>query len=160
MQEALVGAAGSGSAGGAGAGEMGAGLQMDDTGAVMEAEVLIRPEETEEEEDVEEEELDGAGGVNWPLLSELLLSLAGDDFFFTGFTLALLLLCCCCRHLARRFLNQTCGGRTGGEVRGQLTFDPSQDRGANRSLTRQEKKGRTEPLKSLTFKKRSCWRHI
>lgn len=114
MQEALVGAAGSGSVGGAGAGEMGAGLQMDDTGAVTEVEVLIRPgpprpEETEEdvEEDVEEEELDAAGGVNWPLLSEPVLSLAGDDFFFMGFTLALLLLCCCCRHLARLFLNQT-----------------------------------------------------
>lgn len=75
MQEALVGAAGSGSVGGAGAGEMGAGLQMDDTGAVTEVEVLIspgppRPEETEEEEEeeeaeeVEEEELDTAGGVN------------------------------------------------------------------------------------------------
>lgn len=72
MQEALVGAAGSGSVGGAGAGEMGAGLQIDDTGAVTEVEVLIRPapprpEETEEEdveEDVEEEELDAAGGVN------------------------------------------------------------------------------------------------
>ncbi len=116
MQEALVGAAGSGSVAGAGAGEMGAGLQMDDTGVVTEAEVLIRPgpprlEETEEEEDevedVEEEELDTAGGVNWPLLSEPVLSLAGDDFFFIGFTLALLLLCCCCRHLARLFLNQT-----------------------------------------------------
>lgn len=116
MQEALVGAAGSGSVGGAGAGEMGAGLQMDDTGVVTEVEVLIipgppRPEETEEEEDVEEdveeEELDTAGGVNWPLLSEPVLSLVGDDFFFIGFALALLLLCCCCRHLARLFLNQT-----------------------------------------------------
>lgn len=67
-------------------GEAGAGLQMDDTGAVMEAEP-------------------GGGGVAWPLLSEPLLSLAGDDFFFTLLTLAPLL--CCCRHLARRFLNQT-----------------------------------------------------
>lgn len=119
MQEALVGAAGSGSVAGAGAGEMGAGLQIDDTGAVMEVEVLIRPgptrpEETEEEEEdeeveeeAEEEELDTAGGVNWPLLSEPVLSLVGDDFFFIGFTLVLLLLCCCCRHLARLFLNQT-----------------------------------------------------
>lgn len=115
MQEALVGAAGSGIVAGAGAGEMGAGLQMDDTGAVPEVEVLIRPgpprPEEDVEEDVEEEleevELDTAGGVNWPLLSEPVLSLAGDDFFFIGFTLALLLLCCCCRHLARLFLNQT-----------------------------------------------------
>lgn len=113
-----MGAAGSGRVAGAGAGEMGAGLQMDDTGAVTEVEVLIRPgpprpeeteeaEEEEEEEEVEEEELDTAGGVNWPLLSEPVLSLVGDDFFFIGFTLALLLLCCCCRHLARLFLNQT-----------------------------------------------------
>lgn len=100
---------------GAGAGEMGAGLQIDDTGAVMEVDVLIRPgpprpeevEEEEVEEEVEEEELDTAGGVNWPLLSEPVLSLVGEDFFFIGFTLALLLLCCCCRHLARLFLNQT-----------------------------------------------------
>lgn len=117
-----MGAAGSGSVGGAGAGEMGAGLQMDDTGAVTEVEVLIRPgpprpdetEEEEEEEDVEEEELDTTGGVNWPLLSEPVLSRVGEDFFFMGFTLALLLLCCCCRHLARRFLNQT--WRRGGEA--------------------------------------------
>ena len=116
MQEALVGAAGSGRLAGAGAGEMGAGLQIDDTGAVTEVEVLIRPgpprleetEEDEEEEDEEMEELDTAGGVNWPLLlSELMLSRVGDDFFFIGFTLALLVLCCCCRHLARLFLNQT-----------------------------------------------------
>lgn len=75
MQEALVGAAGSGTVDGASAGEIGAGLQMDDTGAVMEVEVLIRPgplrpEETEEEEEVDEEEevveeeLDTTGGVN------------------------------------------------------------------------------------------------
>lgn len=141
MQEALVGAAGSGSVGGAGAGEMGAGLQMDDTGAVTEVEVLIRPapqrpEETEEEEDVEadveeeeeEEELDTAGGVNWPLLSEPVLSLVGDDFFFMGFTLALLLLCCCCRHLARRFLNQTCGdGRGGGQETAKTPPAPCSD---------------------------------
>lgn len=120
MQEALVGAAGSGSVGGAGAGEMGAGLQMDDTGVVTEVEALIRPgpprpdETEEEEEDVEEEEEDTTGGVNWPLLSEPVLSRVGEDFFFMGFTLALLLLCCCCRHLARRFLNQT--WRRGGEA--------------------------------------------
>lgn len=121
MQDALVGATGSGRLAGAGAGEIGAGLQMDDTGAVTEVEVLIkagppRPEETEEEEEeeveVEEEELDTAGGVNWPLLSDPVLSLVGDDFFFIGFTLALLLLCCCCRHLARLFLNQTWGTKT------------------------------------------------
>lgn len=114
MQDALVGATGSGRLAGAGAGEMGAGLQMDDTGAVTEVDELIkagplRPEETdeEEEEEVDADELDTAGGVNWPLLSEPVLSLVGDDFFFTGFTLALLLLCCCCRHLARLFLNHT-----------------------------------------------------
>lgn len=57
---------------------------------------------------MEEEELDATGGVNWPLLSELVLSLVGDDFFFMGLTLVLpLLLCCCCRHFARRFLNHT-----------------------------------------------------
>lgn len=87
MQEAAVGTAPSGSIGGAGAGEMGAGLQMDDTGALTEAEE------------------DASGGVKGPLLSEPLLSLAGEDFFFTGLTLVVLL--CCCRHLARRFLNQT-----------------------------------------------------
>lgn len=43
MQEALVGGVGSGTGGGAGAGEMGAGLQMEDTGAVTEVEVLLRP---------------------------------------------------------------------------------------------------------------------
>lgn len=74
MQDALVGAAGSGRVAGAGAGEMGAGLQMDDTGAVMEVDVLIRPgplrpEETDEEEEADEEEeveeeLDTTGGVN------------------------------------------------------------------------------------------------
>lgn len=95
---------------------MGAGLQMDDTGEVTEVEVLIRadpprPEEAEEEveeaeEEVEEEELDGTGGVKCPLLSEPVLSLVGDAFFFRGFSLVLEL-CCCCRHLARRFLNQT-----------------------------------------------------
>lgn len=84
-----MGTAASGSIGGAGAGEMGAGLQMDDTGALTEAEA----------------EEDASGGVKGPLLSEPLLSLAGEDFFFTGLTLVVLL--CCCRHLARRFLNQT-----------------------------------------------------
>lgn len=113
MQEALVGAAGSGSMASAGAGEMGAGLQMDDTEAVTEVEVLMRPEaarpeEMEEDDDEEEEEeLDTAGGVNWPLLSEPVLSLVGDDFFFAGLTLVLPVLCCCCLHFARLFLNQT-----------------------------------------------------
>lgn len=92
MQEAPVGTAASGSIGGPGAGEMGAGLQMDVTGAVTEEEEL-------------EEELEATGGVNWPLLSEPVLSRAGEDFFFMGLTLVLLL--CCCRHFARRFLNQT-----------------------------------------------------
>lgn len=108
-----MGATGSGRLGGAGAGEMGAGLQMDDTGEVTEVELLIRadpprPEEAEEEaeEEVEEEELDGTGGVNCPLLSEPVLSLVGDAFFFRGFSLELEL-CCCWRHLARRFLNHT-----------------------------------------------------
>lgn len=84
---------------------MGAGLQMEDVGMVTEEEVLRRLEE--EDEDVEEE-LDVTGGVNWPLLSEPVLSLAGDDFFFMGLNLvSVLLLLCCCRHFARRFLNQT-----------------------------------------------------
>ena len=34
-----------------------------------------------EEEEEEEPVLETAGGVNWPLLSEPVLSLAGDDFF-------------------------------------------------------------------------------
>lgn len=114
MQEALAGTAESGRLAGAGAGEIGAGLQMDETGAVTEVDVAIRPkpEETEEEEeevDEEEveEELGTGGGVNCPLLSDPVLSLVGDAFFFMGLTLALLVLCCCWRHFARLFLNQT-----------------------------------------------------
>lgn len=74
-------AAGSGSIG-----ETGAGLQMDDTRAVT-------------------QEAEPGGGVTWPPLSEPLLSLTGDDFFFVVLVFALLL--CCWRHLARRFLNHT-----------------------------------------------------
>ena len=111
-----MGGVGSGTGGGAGAGEMGAGLQMEDTGAVTEEEALrpwppwpdvLEPDEAEEEEEEEEPVLDTAGGVNWPLLSDPVLSLAGDDFFFAGRTLALFPLCCCWRHLALRFLNHT-----------------------------------------------------
>lgn len=61
----------------------------------------------------DEAELDTAGGVNWPLLSEPELSRTGDDFFLAGRLLVPLPLCCCWRHLARRFLNQTCSGRVG-----------------------------------------------
>lgn len=90
---------------GARAGEMGAGLQMDDAGMVTEEEVLRRLEEDDEDM---EEELDMTGGVNWPLLSEPVLSLAGDDLFFMDLNLvSVLLLLCCCRLFARRFLNQT-----------------------------------------------------
>lgn len=88
MQEALVGVeVGSGREGGAGEGEMGAGLQMDDTGAEVDVE--------EDEEEEEGAEVEMAGGVNWPLLSDPVLSLVGDDFFFMGFALELLLLCSC-----------------------------------------------------------------
>lgn len=99
-----MGTAASGRICGAGAGEMGAGLQMDDAGMVTEEEVLRRLEEDDKNV---EEELDVTGGVNWPLLSEPLLSLDGDDFFFIGLNLVSVLLLCCCRHFARRFLNQT-----------------------------------------------------
>lgn len=68
------------------------------------------PEELELDEE-EEAELETAGGVNCPLLSEPELSRAGEDFFLAGRLLAPLPLCCCCRHLARRFLNQTCEER-------------------------------------------------
>lgn len=129
MQDALPLATGSDMVTGARAGEMGAGLQMEDTGAVTEVDVFIRPgahtlDTTEEEEEAEgagaEEELEEEGGVNWPLLSDPLLSLFGDGFFFIGFTLELLLLllllllCCCWRHLARLFLNQTCAEKKKG----------------------------------------------
>lgn len=100
-----MGTAASGRICGAGAGEMGAGLQIDDAGMVTEEEALRRPDE--DNEDVEED-LDVTGGVSWALLSEPVLSLAGDDFFFMGLNLvSVLLLLCCCRHFARRFLNQT-----------------------------------------------------
>lgn len=61
----------------------------------------------EEDEDEDEPVLETAGGVNWPLLSEPVLSRAGEDFFLGGLALALLPLCCCWRHLALRFLNHT-----------------------------------------------------
>lgn len=113
MQEALEGGPGSGSGatagGGAFPGEM-AGLQMEET-VLMEVEVLLSATgpvwlvEVDEEED--EPALETAGGVNWPLLSEPVLSRAGEDFFLGGRALALLPLCCCWRHLALRFLNHT-----------------------------------------------------
>ena len=98
---------------------MGAGLQMDDTGAATEAEarpvVAVALGAWAEEEEEEEEET--AGGVNWPLLSEPVLSRAGEDFFFTGRgPLALPLCCCCCRHLALRFLNHTWGSQVKGHA--------------------------------------------
>lgn len=89
MQE--VGGAGSGSRGGAG--ETGAGLQMDDTGAVTAAR---RVEEGEEP----------GGGVKCPLLSGPPPSLAGD-FLFTDLTFDPPPPLCCWRHFARRFLNHT-----------------------------------------------------
>ena len=117
MQE-VGGPAASDRAGGAGAGEMGAGLQMDDTGVATEAEARpVAPEALgawPEEEEEEEEET--AGGVNWPLLSEPVLSRAGEDFFFKGRALALPLCCCCCRHLALRFLNHTWGSQVKGHA--------------------------------------------
>lgn len=115
MQEPLEGGPGSGSGATAGAGalpgEM-AGLQIEDT-VLMEVEVLLRAAGpawlVDEDEEEEEPVLDTAGGVNWPLLSEPVLSRAGDDFFLGGRALAALPLCCCWRHLALRFLNHTCG---------------------------------------------------
>lgn len=135
MHDALPGAArGSGTATDAGAepGEMEAGLQMDEAaagalrdaaGAATAAGFAPRPPaaaavgwaDALEAELEDEAELDTAGGVNWPLLSEPELSRAGDGFFLAGRLLAPLPLCCCCRHLARRFLNQTCGGAGGRE---------------------------------------------
>lgn len=111
MQEVLEGGPGSGSGAEAGAGALPgeiAGLQMDDT-VLMEVEVLLRAAAAwfVEEEDEEEPALETTGGVNCPLLSEPVLSLAGDDFFLAGRALALLPLCACCRHFARRFLNHT-----------------------------------------------------
>lgn len=125
MQEALDGGPGSGRGATAGAGafpgEM-AGLQMEET-VLMEVEVLLSAAGpvwlVEEDEEEEEPVLETAGGVNWPLLSEPVLSRAGDDFFLGGRALALLPLCCCWRHLARRFLNHTCGGEEHRPVRDQ-----------------------------------------
>lgn len=122
MHEALLGGSGSGTdtatAAGAAPGEMDAGLQMDEAGVLSAAAAGLPsaaaaaagPEELELDEE-DEAELEAAGGVNWPLLSEPELSRAGDDFFLAGRALAPPPLCCCCRHLARRFLNHTCGER-------------------------------------------------
>lgn len=130
IHEALLGAvSGSGTDTDAGAepGEMEAGLQMDEAagvlsdGAAATAGFPPRPAaaagmaEALDAELEDEAELDTAGGVNWPLLSEPELSRTGDDFFLTGRLLVPLPLCCCCRHLARRFLNQTCSGPGEGE---------------------------------------------
>lgn len=130
IHEALLGAAsGSGRDTDAGAepGEIEAGLQMDEAAGVLSdgaaATAGFPPRlaaaagmaEALDAELEDEAELDTAGGVNWPLLSELELSRTGDDFFLTGRLLVPLPLCCCCRHLARRFLNQTCSGPGMGE---------------------------------------------
>lgn len=119
MQEALAGVMGSvtDTDGAVEPGVMEAGLQMEEIGVLTEVEGPQRPplwlvevELDEEEEDVEPV-LDTAGGLNWPLLSEPVLSRAGDNFFLTGRVLELepplCCCCCCCRHLARRFLNHT-----------------------------------------------------
>lgn len=115
MQEAAAGGSGSGTVTPAGAapGEMEAGLQMDDAGVLREAGAPTGAEEAELEEEDEAELEAAAGGVNCPLLSEPELSRAGEDFFLAGRLLAPPPLCCCCRHLARRFLNQTCREQTG-----------------------------------------------
>lgn len=135
MHEALLGAAsGSGTDTDAGAepGEMEAGLQMDEAAGVLNDDGTAtagfppRPAaaaaaglaEALDPELEDEAELDTAGGVNWPLLSEPELSRTGDDFFLAGRLLVPLPLCCCWRHLARRFLNQTCSGRMGKRVLG------------------------------------------
>lgn len=126
IQEALLGAAsGSGTdTDGAEPGEMEAGLQMDEAAGVLRddaaatdgfpprpaAAAAVGLAEALDAELDEEAELDTAGGVNWPLLSEPELSRTGDDFFLTGRLLVPFPLCCCWRHLARRFLNQTCSG--------------------------------------------------
>lgn len=144
MQDALLGAArGSGTDTDAGAepGEMEAGLQMDEAAGVLSDDGTAtagfppRPAaaaaglaEAPDPELDDEAELDTAGGVNWPLLSEPELSRTGDDFFLAGRLLVPLPLCCCWRHLARRFLNQTCSGpRREERVRGppQLARRPA-----------------------------------
>lgn len=120
MQEA-AGGSGSGTVTPAGAapGEMEAGLQMDEAGVLREAGAPTGAEEAELEEEDEAELEAAAGGVNCPLLSEPELSRAGEDFFLAGRLLAPPPLCCCCRHLARRFLNQTCGTNRGAGQRGE-----------------------------------------
>lgn len=122
MQEPLEAEPGSASGAAAAAcgallpGEM-AGLQMEET-VLMEVAVLLLlvvlpsgsgPPWLADDDDDDDEPLLllTAGGVNWPLLSEPVLSRAGEDFFLGGLDLALLPLCCCWRHLARRFLNHT-----------------------------------------------------
>lgn len=131
IHEALLGApSGSGTDTDAGAepGEMEAGLQMDEAVGVLREDTAAtgfppRPAaaaaaglaEALDTELDEEAELDTAGGVNWPLLSEPELSRTGDDFFLTGRLFVPLPLCCCWRHLARRFLNQTCSEQGEGE---------------------------------------------
>lgn len=80
----------------------------------------------EEDEEEDEPVLETAGGVNWPLLSEPVLSRAGEDFFLGGLALALLPLCCCWRHLARRFLNHTCKPRTPGPASAGVTHKQPQ----------------------------------
>jgi hypothetical protein len=135
MHEALLGAAsGSGTDTDVGAepGEMEAGLQMDEAVGVLREDAAAtgfppRPAaaaaaglaEALDAELDEEAELDTAGGVNWPLLSEPELSRTGDDFFLTGRVFVPFPLCCCWRHLARRFLNQTYSEQGEGEgIRG------------------------------------------
>lgn len=128
MQEALEGGPGSGSgataAVGALPGEI-AGLQMEDT-VLMEVEVLLRAAGpvwlVDEDEEEDEPVLETAGGVNWPLLSEPVLSRAGDDFFLGGLALAVLPLCCCWRHLALRFLNHTYEQKRQAGVNNQARF--------------------------------------
>lgn len=135
MHEALLGAAsGSGTDTDVGAepGEMEAGLQMDEAVGVLREDAAAtgfppRPAaaaaaglaEALDAELEEEAELETAGGVNWPLLSEPELSRTGDDFFLTGRLFVPFPLCCCWRHLARRFLNQTYSEQGEGEgIRG------------------------------------------
>lgn len=109
---------------------MEAGLQMDEAAGVLKddgaatagfpprpaAATAVGLAEALEAELEDEAELDTAGGVNWPLLSEPELSRTGDDFFLAGRFFVPLPLCCCWRHLARRFLNQTCSGPVGESV--------------------------------------------